>query len=57
VYPAVQRPRKLRLRRLLDTRVTKNDLARCAIAYLVDDCRRLGGDSPVVAPLKKRGTR
>jgi hypothetical protein len=45
---------KLTLRRRLDVRVTKNDLARCALAYLVEDCRRHGVKSAVIRPLTRR---
>ena len=45
---------KLQLGRALDRKVTKNDLARCAIGYLVADYQRHGTDSAVIAPLKRR---
>lgn len=45
---------KLTLRRQHDLKVTKNDLARCAIQYLVEDYRRNADRSPVIAPLKRR---
>ena len=48
---------KLTLRRVLDKKVTKNDLARCAIHYLVESCRELGAESPVMQPLRKHSGR
>lgn len=48
---------KLELRRKLDTRVSKQDLLRCAVIYLLEDCRRKGVESAVIAPLKRRGAR
>ena len=45
---------KLALRRELDARVTKEDLARCAVAYMVAEFKRRGATSPVFTPLKKR---
>jgi hypothetical protein len=48
---------KLSLRRTLDVKVTKNDLVRCAVQYLVEDFRSRGEASPVIAPLKKRSGR
>ena len=46
---------KLAIGRALDVRVTKQNLVRCAVAYLIDDWRRKGANSPVIAPLKRRG--
>ena len=48
---------KLSLRRRLDVKVTKNDLARCAIAYMVDEYTRHQEDSPIFTPLRKRRSR
>jgi hypothetical protein len=48
---------KLSLRRTLDVKVTKNDLVRCAVQFLVEDIRRLGDASPVITPLKNRSGR
>jgi hypothetical protein len=48
---------KLTLRRVLDKKVTKNDLARCAIHYLVESCRELGAESPVIQPIRKHSGR
>lgn len=45
---------KLRLRRSLDVKVTKNDLARCAIAHFVAEVNRDGESSPLIAPLLNR---
>ncbi len=48
---------KLTLRRQHDLKASKNDLARCAIQYLLEDFRRNGDRSPVIAPLKRRSSR
>ncbi len=48
---------KLTLRRQHDLKASKNDLARCAIQYLLEDFRRNGDRSPVIAPLRRRGSR
>ena len=45
---------KLQLGRTLDRKVTKNDLARCAISYLIADYRQHGTDSVIIEPLKQR---
>lgn len=45
---------KLSVRRTLDVRVTKEDLARCAIVYMVEDFKRHREASPVIDPLRKR---
>ena len=44
---------KLDLQRRLDTKVTKNDLMRCALHYLVQDYQRHGETSAVLRPIKK----
>lgn len=49
---------KIELSEALDGPITKEQLARCAIHYLVADVRRLGDASPVITPLKaKAGSR
>ncbi len=48
---------KLELRRNLDLRATKNDLARCAIQHLVEDYRQHGDASTVVKKLTKKRIR
>jgi hypothetical protein len=45
---------KLGVRRALDLKVTKEDLARCAIGYMVHDFRRRKAESAVFAPLRQR---
>jgi len=44
---------KLEIGRALGEKVTKQNLIRCAVAHLVDDWRRRGVQSSVVAPLKR----
>ena len=45
---------KLDLQRNLDTKVTKNDLIRCAVQYMVHDYHRRGAQSAIFTPLKKK---
>ena len=45
---------KLEIGRALDVKVTKQNLVRCALAHLIDDWRRKGVASSVIAPLKRR---
>jgi hypothetical protein len=44
---------KVALRKQLGATVSKESLTRCAIRYLIEDFRRHGEASPVLAPLKK----
>jgi hypothetical protein len=46
---------KLQVGRSLDIKVTKQNLMRCALAALIDDWRRKGPNSLIIAPLKRRG--
>jgi hypothetical protein len=46
---------KLQVGRGLDIKVTKQNLMRCALAALIDDWRRKGPNSAIIAPLKRRG--
>lgn len=45
---------KLDLRRSHDIKATKNDLARCAMGYLIEDYERRGSDSELVKRLQRR---
>ncbi|MGD9895425.1 MAG: hypothetical protein AB7R89_03410 [Dehalococcoidia bacterium] len=46
---------KLQVGRGLDIKVTKQNLMRCALAALIDDWRRKGPNSSIIAPLRRRG--
>ena len=48
---------KLDLRRSHDIKATKNDLARCAMGYLIEDYERRGPDSELVKRLQRRRPR
>lgn len=48
---------KLELRRKFDLRVTKNDLARCALHYLTEDYKRHKDTSVVVKRLRNKTVR
>jgi hypothetical protein len=44
---------KVAMRKQLGGTVSKESLTRCAIHYMIDDFRRHGDGSPVLAPLRK----
>jgi hypothetical protein len=49
---------KIELSDKLDGTITKENLVRCAIHYLAQDCRQRGEQSPILNPLRsKTGTR
>lgn len=45
---------KIELSAKLDGTITKENLARCAIHYLVEDCKQHGEQSAILAPLRAK---